>query len=74
MVRRNGGFIKTQRIADIKKYIVQQSPKPIALNRLVLWVEANIGLTKVKAQEYIEVAVDLLGLIVDGDVIRFEPA
>lgn len=63
--RKDGGFIKTQRIAYIKKRIIQQSPNKINIKNLITWIEGSIGLSKRRAREYIEVAISGLDIVKD---------
>ena len=52
-MRKDGSFIKTERLAQIAKQIVKGFPEPVDYHKLVLWVEMNIGLRADTASEYI---------------------
>lgn len=51
----------------IKRRMSQNSPKPINIKRLITWIEVEIGLSKQKATEYIDIAASSLGLVSDND-------
>jgi len=71
MVRRDGAFVKTQRIKQIVREIARQPPGPVSLDRMVTWVEVNIGLSTRRALEYIEKACLAQGwLVTNGEIMR----
>ena len=55
--------------------MAKHAPKPINIERLIMWIEANIGLTKMKAKEYINIAAFGLDMVYDreGKNLLFEP-
>jgi len=69
-MRKDGSFIKVERLAQIRKQVSSQFPKPVPFDKLQLWVECNIGLGEQKAREYIEKAVASAGwIIVEGEIL-----
>ena len=73
-MRRDGSYIKTERIAQIRKEVAKQLPEPVDVLKLRLWVECNIGLSKAKTEEYIETVVALAGWVVaDGKILSDLP-
>lgn len=69
MMRRDGSFVKSERLKIISKQIKQELPNPVDLKKLRLWIEINIGLTPEKAESYISVVVEANGWVVnDGKI------
>lgn len=54
MVRRDSAWLRQQRIQQITKRIALGIAKGVSLSGLTLWIQVNMGLTKPKAQEYID--------------------
>ena len=57
MVRKDAGFLKAQRMGDISKMIAQNIEKGIFPENLLDMIEYNIGLSRDKAQEYIDLII-----------------
>lgn len=72
MVRRDGAFIKTERVRRIGKEIAKHSPKAMSLDRLMAWVEMEIGLTRKRAEEYILLACLAHGWVIEDGMVVFE--
>lgn len=69
-MRKDGSFVKVERLSQIRKEIASQFPEPVLFEKLKLWVECNIGLSEEKAGEYIEKAVASAGwFIIDGKIL-----
>jgi hypothetical protein len=69
-MRRDGSFVKVERINQIRREIAKNLPNPVDLEKLRIWVECNIGLSKQKAEEYIDIVVSSAGwIIVDGKIV-----
>ena len=49
---------KVLRLAKIKKKIVTGFPNPVSRKKIVAWIELNIGLSKKKANSYIDTLVE----------------
>jgi len=56
MVRRDGAFVKTERIKTITRQIARSFPGEIDIEKMIIWIEVNIGLSPGRAREYIEKA------------------
>ena len=58
MVRRDSSYLRSQRLQQISKKIAAGLAEGnISLDRFVNWIQINIGLTEVRAQEYIDICV-----------------
>jgi len=69
-MRKDGAFIKVERLAQIRKEIASKFPEPVDIKMLQLWVECNVGLSEEKSKEYIEKAVASAGWsIIDGKIV-----
>ncbi len=53
MVRKDGAYLKTERIAKIRQIIVRNTP--VEKNKLISHIEATIGLTKKRIEEYLDI-------------------
>ena len=52
-MRNDASVTKLERYRMIEKQIAAQFPSPVSIDKLVLWVKLNIGLTEARAREYI---------------------
>lgn len=69
-MRKDGSFVKVERLSQIRKQIAKELPEPVDLEKLQLWVECTIGLSEQKTREYIEKAVASGGwYIIDGKIV-----
>jgi hypothetical protein len=69
-MRKDGSYVKVERIAQIRKEIVKGFPEPVDFEKLKLWIECSIGLSEEKAEQYIEKAVSSGGwFIIDGKIV-----
>ena len=67
--RKDGAFIKLERLKQIQKQIASGFPNPVDYDRTVIWTELNIGLTKEKSQDYINKLIEGNGwVLVDGKI------
>lgn len=68
-MRKDGSYVKVERLSQIKKEIAKRFPNPISFNDMILWVEVGIGLTPEKAKDYIEKIVAASGWVIfDGNI------
>jgi hypothetical protein len=73
-MRKDGSFIKVERLYEIKKAIIKGLPNPVDIDKLKLWVEMNIGLTPERAQDYIEKVVAASGWVIfEGKILASLP-
>jgi hypothetical protein len=70
LVRRDGSYVKVERLKQIGKEIARYFPEPVDYHKMVLWVEMNIGLSPVKAVEYIDKVIEAHGWIVEDGKIK----
>jgi hypothetical protein len=71
-VRKDGAFIKLERLRQIKTEIVKGFPEPADYQRIVLWTEMNIGLSTEKALEYVNKLIAANGWVLDNGKIKPE--
>ena len=65
-IRKDGAFIKKQRLNKISKYVVKAAAKgPLSMKKVLAWIQVNVGLTPPKAREYLEVLIDAYEWIVE---------
>jgi len=70
MSRRDGAWIKAQRLKMIAKEVAKTFPEGADLEHVLLWIEVNIGLSRKKAQEYLAKVVAVKGWrIEDGRIL-----
>ncbi len=57
-MRKDGSFIKTERLKQISTQIAismsMDSDKKVSLEKILLWIEFNIGLSREKAIDYVD--------------------
>ena len=53
MVRKDGSYVKTQRMRRIAAFIAKADGDKIKTDKLLAWIEVNVGLTKAKAKQYV---------------------
>lgn len=71
-MRKDGAYIKLERIKQIQKQIVSSFPGEVDFNKIVLWAEMNIGLTNETAQEYVTKIVEVNGWVLENGKIKAE--
>lgn len=70
MPRKDGAFIKLERIKQIRSVIIRQFPEDVSVDKVLSWAEVNIGLRRDTARQYLEMIVDNEGWIVsDGKIV-----
>lgn len=77
MVRHDGSFVKVERMVQIAKKIATGLSGPehvISHEKLILWIELNIGLSPEKAEAYVKKICDGHGWVIEDDAIKPEPA
>ena len=61
MVRQDSAFLKAQRLSKISKKIaaglMAAETRRIPIERLLDWIELNTGLTRTRAQEYVDLII-----------------
>lgn len=70
-VRRDGSFIRSQRLIQIGKRIAVglSEFKTVDVEQLILWIQMNLGLTEKRASEYVAVVVKAKGWVLkDGEI------
>ena len=55
MVRQDGAFLRTQRIGEILRVIKRN--QPVKKGELISYIEATIGLTRKRVEEYLNLLV-----------------
>jgi hypothetical protein len=69
MLRKDGSYVKIQRQKLIQKQIQSCFPKEVDVEKMILWTKLNIGLTREKAEEYINDVVEGNGwIVVEGKI------
>ena len=71
-MRKDGSFVKTERMKEIAKLISQAFPEGADYKKLVLGIEVHMGLTNAKAREYIDKVVESQGWINENGLIKAE--
>jgi len=74
MVGKDAGFLKMQRIQKIKKEMAKSISKGLDKNRLLDWIEINLGLSRLTAEKYVGLIVRAQGWIENEGKILFEIA
>ena len=70
MVGKDAGFVKTTRIKEIKREMAQTISKGIAKDRLLDWIEINVGLTRLTATSYVDLVIRSSGWVeIDGKIL-----
>ena len=72
MVRRDAALLRKQRLQEIERRMAQGISRGIDLDKLLDWIEYEIGLTRKTAMRYVELIVRKQGWVRDGRTIRFE--
>jgi len=56
--RRDGTYWRRMRIRQIREEIAKHMPEGISIERMLLWIQVEMGLTRRKAEEYLRLAVE----------------
>jgi len=72
MFRKDGSWVKKQKIEEVWKKISAEFPNTISVEKLVLWCEVELGLSKQKAYEYLDLVARIHNLAVDQGIIKQE--
>jgi hypothetical protein len=70
MVRKDGAFIKSQRLITIGREVAKHMPNGVPYDKIIMWIEWNIGLSKVKATEYLDAVIERYDWAVEDGVIK----
>lgn len=69
MVRKDASTVKMSRVSEIRLEMLKSIKNGISIEKLLDWVELNIGLSREKAQEYSNLIIRSEGWVeVDGFV------
>jgi len=68
-LRRDGAYVKQQRLKQITKEIAKHFPSPVSYSRMLDWIEINVGLSRSTAQRYLDLVIRAAGWAVNGDEI-----
>ena len=74
MVGKDAGFVKTTRLKSIKCQMAQSISKGVDKDRVLDWVELNIGLSRSTATKYVDLIVRSEGWIDNDGTIVYELA
>lgn len=70
MVRKDSGYLKTMRLGEIKREMAKTIAKGIDPDRLLDWIEVNLGLRRETAKEYVDLIVRTQGWAVfEGKIV-----
>ena len=70
-MRKDGAYVKTQRIQEIKKQIVKCFPAKVSFRKIQLWSMMNQGLTEQTSTRYIENLIEAEGwhLTLENEIV-----
>jgi hypothetical protein len=71
-MRKDGSFIKLERLKQIKTQVAKNLPNPVSIDKTVIWIQLNIGLTEERAKEYLDLVVEGAGWVVSDGAIKAE--
>jgi len=70
MSRRDGAFIRAQRLHQIAQKVAQAMPEGADYERVLDWIEFTIGLSRPRAKEYLDKVIRVHGWTVKNGVIK----
>jgi len=74
MTGRDAGYVKQTRISEIKKEMATKVARGVPKDRLLDWIECTIGLSKAKANEYVDLITRVAGWVeIDGKIFSDLP-
>jgi len=56
--RRDGSYWRKMRIRQIREEIAKHMPNGVPVEKMLLWIQVEMGLTRKKAEEYLKLAVE----------------
>lgn len=68
----DAGHLKTERLNQITKKVASAFPNPVSRSKTILWIEFNIGLSKEKANAYLDSVIETKGWIEENGMIKAE--
>ena len=71
LVRRDSSMLKSERLRDIRKEMAVNLKEVVYTDKLLDWIELNIGLTRHKAREYVDLIVRSEGWVQSDGKIAF---
>jgi len=72
MTRKDGSFIKTERLHQISHKIKEDIKEGVDYNRILDWIEFNIGLRRDTAQDYLDKIIRVEGWVITNGYIKAE--
>jgi len=70
MTGKDAGYVKTSRLAEIKREMAKAIKNGIEKQSMLDWVELNIGLSRTTACSYIDLIVRASGWVeIDGKIV-----
>ena len=71
MVRRDSSMLKAERLARIRTQMMMNLKDVVKIDKLLDWIELNIGLSRRKAKEYVELIIRSEGWVQSDGKIAF---
>jgi len=56
--RRDGSYWRKMRIRQIREEIARHMPNGVPVEKMLIWIQVEMGLTRKKAEEYLRLAVE----------------
>jgi len=57
-MRRDGAYWRRMRLKQIKEEIAKHMPNGVSVEKMLIWIQVEMGLTRKKAEEYLRLAVE----------------
>jgi len=70
MSRRDGAFIRAQRLHQIAQKVASAFPAGADYEKTLDWIEYTIGLSRARAKEYLDKVIRVHGWVVRNGVIK----
>jgi len=71
MVKKDGGWVRTQRLMQIAKHIASaMNEGKVAVDKTIVWIQWEMGLTESKAREYLGLVMIKQGWINNDGIIK----
>jgi len=71
-MRKDGSWVKTQKLKEIAKMISTKMPDGCNYDKLLIKIQFEMGLTESRAEEYIDLVCQAKGWIKQNGVIKGE--
>ena len=56
--RRDGSYWRKMRIKRVREEIAKHMPGGVSVEKMLIWIQVEMGLTRRKAEEYLRLAVE----------------